>query len=75
MDSENPIFSIDFEVFSKVLKPSELNFKSNKRKPLKKKNPIVGYFTFNKTTDYFSNWHLNEYFESKLTDCILTIEK
>lgn len=42
---------------------------------LLKKNPIVGYFTFNKTTDYFLNWHLNEYFESKLTDCILTIEK
>lgn len=43
MDSENPIFSIDFEVFSEVLKPSELNFKGNKRKPLKKK-PNSGLF-------------------------------
>lgn len=73
MYSENPIFIIDFEVFSNILlKPSELNFKGNKGN-LKKL--VMGYFTLNKTTDYFSNWHLNEYFDSKLTNCILTIER
>lgn len=39
------------------------------------KKLIMGYFTLNKTTDDFSNWHLNEYFDSKLTNCILTIER